>query len=340
MKMVKSSNKRQLRQLVQTIVLAQGNVFIGQLLRDKGLRIGTTKVDFEQNLLTAIDDDVLTLGDVEQWLAEVEGWGDQHVYLFKAVPPDGASRLWEVPKLVQERLTPKQLKVWGQQSYELPEEWGLTGIGFEPGMLTFTWHRQTEHLVRKPKMDRREEIDGEQYQFKAHLERLDRHAMRFVLRADQGYAAVFMQTPAEGSGHKDALTLIRRETAAICDWPAMVLWSISDAMKHIDQRAINEGAQSKIIPHRTRFFDGGDYVEFGAVSETGRRTGSQSVRRVRNALRPGDFAGATGGFFFKSSLGKLVKVDLFGKEQRARLWAQLKADEVWEIVELLRTQPR
>ena len=71
-----------LLRLVRGIVLAQGNIYIKSLLREKGLRIGDTKADFEQNLEQAVADGKITLVDVEEWLDRVEGWGDQHVYLF------------------------------------------------------------------------------------------------------------------------------------------------------------------------------------------------------------------------------------------------------------------
>jgi hypothetical protein len=41
-------------QLVRGIVLAQGNVFIKELLRSRGIQIGTTKADFESNMIAAI----------------------------------------------------------------------------------------------------------------------------------------------------------------------------------------------------------------------------------------------------------------------------------------------
>jgi hypothetical protein len=40
-----------LRRLVRGVVLAQGNLFIKELLRRKRIKIGSTKADFETNLL-------------------------------------------------------------------------------------------------------------------------------------------------------------------------------------------------------------------------------------------------------------------------------------------------
>lgn len=50
-----------------------------------------TKEDFATNLDAAIDADVITQETLETWLAEVEGWGDQHLYLFEPPEVDAAA---------------------------------------------------------------------------------------------------------------------------------------------------------------------------------------------------------------------------------------------------------
>src|SRR5258708_40363653 len=77
--------KSQLKKKVAQIVLAQGNIFIKDLLRSNNVSIGNTKADFAENMNAAIDAGVLTQSVIEAWLGEIEGWGNQHVYLFE--PP-------------------------------------------------------------------------------------------------------------------------------------------------------------------------------------------------------------------------------------------------------------
>ena len=61
-------------------------MFIKELLRKHKIQIGTKKADFSRNLLGAIDAGTLTRPMIEEWLSEVEGWGNQHIYLFQ--PPN------------------------------------------------------------------------------------------------------------------------------------------------------------------------------------------------------------------------------------------------------------
>ena len=50
--------------LAHQVVLAQGNLFIKELLRERG-RIGATKEDFARNLEAAIEEGALRLADIE-----------------------------------------------------------------------------------------------------------------------------------------------------------------------------------------------------------------------------------------------------------------------------------
>jgi hypothetical protein len=110
-----------IRSLVRSVVLAQGNIFIRELLRRKGLTIGATKEDFEANLMKAIDTGELQLSDVTTWLDEVEGWGDQHVYLYRVPARVIGDTLWNSAEDVRLRLPPPQRKLWGNASLEFQD---------------------------------------------------------------------------------------------------------------------------------------------------------------------------------------------------------------------------
>src|SRR5712691_10373878 len=70
------------------LALLQGNRFIKELLRSKKLPIGTNKEQFEQHLREAISGGQLTRADVLDWLRDVEGWGNQHVFVFASPDAD------------------------------------------------------------------------------------------------------------------------------------------------------------------------------------------------------------------------------------------------------------
>ena len=196
-----------LKALAKTIVVSQGNQFIKELMRRHEIKIGTNKTDFLKNLDDAIDDGRLTQGDFEEWLDEVEGWGNQHVYFF-AVPPRKSRA--EILRLVQASASGAFVNVG--RSHTFPESLTLTGIDVSNASVSFSWHRGTLTADRVEAKDKpNEEIEGYTYEFRAYRQRSNRAVMRFVWQFDLPYSAVFLQLSNEGHDHRDALGLVHEQ---------------------------------------------------------------------------------------------------------------------------------
>lgn len=338
-----AAEKKALRKLVRGIVLAQGNVFIKELLRKKKIRIGATKADFESNLLEAINEGKLREKDVSAWLDEVEGWGDQHVYLFRVPSTIADAAIWTSPVAVRQQLHGTRLaKFWDAKTSLLyPSSLVLTGVYFDGDALRFVWHQGLGSWVRTPPMDREEVIDGDHYLFRAHRERLDRLVMRFEMRLKLGLAAVFMRIPWNAKDHEDAIKVVAAAIKPLVKLTELQPLAISTVIKTLDQTELNAAATTKrrITAQRARLSDAGIYVEFANTVGTGGYKESQAVRDVRGAVRPENFTGTNGFFVYHpqgdGAVEREAKIELFGDERRVRLWEQLTGTEVWEILELL-----
>src|SRR6185503_13600376 len=127
-----------LKRLAAGIIRVQGNRFIKELLRDKGIRIGVNKDDFESNLTAAIETGILALEDIDNWLNLVEGWGNQHVYLYNISAT--LRRDLTKPK-IRERVHNANLdNVWeGATVLAFPDEPNLTSISFSDSVLRIVW---------------------------------------------------------------------------------------------------------------------------------------------------------------------------------------------------------
>src|SRR5437660_9147944 len=140
------AEKGALVRLVKGVVLAQGNIFIKELLRARGIKIGTTKAEFEQNMVNAIQAGNLQREHIETWLNEVEGWGDQHVYLFHVSDKICKANNWENTQEIKAKISKAGFsKQWdAEASFEYPTAHKLTGVYFQEGVLTFAWHKGSE----------------------------------------------------------------------------------------------------------------------------------------------------------------------------------------------------
>jgi len=337
-----NSEREALRTLVRGIVLAQGNVFIKELLRNKKITIGSTKADFESNLLKAIKSGQLRQADVEQWLSEVEGWGNQHVYLYHVPASTARDPLWASSDKVLQRLRGAGMEsLWNAQaSLEFPEERKLTGIYFRDKTLQFVWHQREVAWVRTPERDREEDWEGDHYQLRAYRERADRTVMRFEMRLGLRLAAVFLQIPWNKQKHDEALEEVNKAIRPLLPLLPRNRFKTALAIKGLDEAELNrsESKLAKVRAQRTRLNDAAAYVEFGTSSEEGVFKDSEAVRHVRRAVRPNRFDGATGLFFYqpdKKDEKRKVKIELFGPQRRIRLWAQLTSTQVWSVLELV-----
>jgi hypothetical protein len=332
-----------LRRLVRGVVLAQGNLFIKELLRRKRIKIGSTKADFETNLLRAIDDGQLTQDDVESWLNDVEGWGDQHVYLYRLTKEVMRDSFWRSNVELRRRLRTAGLEdlLNAPTSWAFPEERQLTGIYCNRESLRFVWHERQTAWIRTPERDREEELDGDRYQFRAHRERFDRSVMRLELRPEKRLAGVFLQIPWNQNAHESALAAVATATRPVFDFAKLRPFEIARAITRLDQTELDDQRpveSSRIIAQRTRLSDAAAYVEFASTADEGIYKDSEAVRHVRRALSPDRFTGTTGVFFYRPSAAgqqRQVKIELFGQQRRVRLWSQLTAKQVWDILQLL-----
>jgi hypothetical protein len=336
-------SREQLKALVSQIILAQGNVFIKELLRDAHVRIGLTKADFERNLLRAIDDGVLRREHIEAWLVEVEGWGDQHIYLFR-VPTDLAKQpIWSNTAKVQSKVTAAGFgELWNApSSFEFPEVQKLTAVQFDGSRLTLTWHQGQSWLVRDKTKDYSEEIEGDVYEFHAHRRRGERAVMRFEMALPLRLAAIFLQTPWGDMEHDSALKEVQRVASTIFDFDALEEYKVSLGIKRLDQLALDDQqGEYGIQPSMARLDAPGAYVEFGSTGQKSYQDFTP-VRDVRRALKPAYFTGHKSDFMFsstaKNELSRKIRVSLYGGDGRIRVWVQMKAQEVWEILRMLKT---
>jgi hypothetical protein len=323
--------------LVRGIVLAQGNVFIKELLRDRGIRIGATKADFEDNLIAAIQSGELRAEHIEAWLGEIEGWGNQHVYVY-GIPRGLRASVRDAAALERKAIRAGFEDQWNAgTSLEYPPERRLTRINHADGQLSFVWHQGKEFSIRKKERDYREEIDDDIYEFRAYRIRSERAVTRFVARPSESLAAIFIQAPWDEDEHGRAINDVKASVSRVIAFDELQELAIASAIKRLDTASLSS---SSIVAHATRLSSSGAYVEFAATSA---KLGYQEigpVREVRRAVKPHNFVGLNGNFMLpctdRNGDTRAVRVQLYGEQRRLKLAHQMTASEVWSVIQLIR----
>jgi len=227
-----------LKRLASGIIRAQGNRFVKELLRGK-IRIGTNKAEFELNLTEAIEKGQLTLRDVRSWLASVEGWGNQHVYLY-TISSTLRRELTE-PK-IRKRVTDAGLEgVWdGETTLAFPDEPTLTSVSFTDSVLRLVWQECSPGWTPVPEKNYEEEEGLDLYEYRA-FRKVERRAItRFEARIKDGIAGLFIPDPIQGPEHKIAVDEAKRIIALLMDLAALErgLMNIAVISRNLDQKNV------------------------------------------------------------------------------------------------------
>jgi len=328
-----------LKRLAAGIIRAQGNRFVKELLRKKNIRIGVNKDDFERHLSEAIESGQLTLEDVETWLNEVEGWGNQHVYLYNITTALNGDLTR--PK-IQRRVRAAGLDAFWDASTVMtfPDEPQLTSITFADSVLRLVWQEASPDWAPEPEKNYTEREGLEEYEYRAFRKVEWRAITRFEAHADLGLAALFIPNPIRGDEHKAAIAEARRVVALLMNLEELDNGQMDIAIvsRNLDQKNMptNKTPNPAVKAQKSRLRSGDGYVEFATAGDKAYWQ-EPAIQEVRNAVRAPQlkvFHGEQGVFIFQEGdhLTRPLRVQLHGKDQRIRFTAEMNVGEVWAIL--------
>lgn len=316
--------KAQLKELARKVIVAQGNTFIKELLRDSGAKIGTTKDDFSNNLEAAIDADLISQNMLEAWLAEVEGWGDQHLYLVEPPQIDVATLAGGIAA------SPHASTLNSATSLEFPNALELKHIELDAAGLSMVWHQSKEGWNRWRPKDFVQEEGLERYRFDAYRQRFDRSIVRYAWRFSDPYCAILIHRNTE-IDHAVVFADVRAALATI-GCPDIPFSRI------LLNQAVKVAATKGKGMHSTRFELDEGYVEVASTLAEGGIDSVEPVRVVLQTVDTSQFDRAQGMLHFaaeEDGTSRRIAVQVYGSEARLRIWAQCKREDVAQILKLL-----
>jgi hypothetical protein len=335
--------------LVDEIAATQGVQFIRELLREKkragaNVLIGIRKDEVLEHLAEAIRAGHISLSDLIEWLNDVEGWGKQHVYLYRATAQLLTSRIWRapVPHTLLAHARAKGLTIPNEERrvFGFPDSFTLGRLHYDGQTLEMVWRKGVKQWRRDAERDQERTIEGDQYKFIAWRHTPERSVLRFILRPKEGVAALFVQVPL-GDEHEQArkaafVTLERLfQTSRLNPIPMSECIKALDAAGQSENSSRLRDGRGTIRPQATAFSTYGGAVEFRGKDGTA-YVAVESVRRVRRAVRLPDFSGASSRFLVDLETGpgltRSVRMNMDGEGNHLYLFAQMTAEEVWAVI--------
>jgi len=333
-----------LKRLAAGIIRAQGNRFVKGLLRANQIRIGTNKDEFEANLNAAIDNGDLTLQDVSTWLHSVEGWGNQHVYLYSI---SAAIQTDLTTAKIQQRVKAAKLdSVWnGESTLAFPDKPELTSISFNDGVLRLIWQESSPSWTPDTGKNYQKQEGLDLYEYRAYRQEDRRAITRFEVRVSERIAGLFIPDPIQGTEHKTAKEEALNVIAQLMNRTDLErgLMQIGRVSRNFDQDNIpnNTGAPTKVKTQKSKLISGGSSIEFAADSPDKAYWEEAAVGNVRVSVKGPQlraFPGGDGVFVLQAGyfdLARPLRIQLYASDNRIRLWAQMDVSEVWSILKEL-----
>jgi hypothetical protein len=330
------------KELARAVVLAQGNVFIKELLREKEGRIGATKEDFARNLDTAIDEGKIRLADIEDWAQRVEGWGLQYVYLWHVPRAVATLARWRDPAAVRRAARAAGLgDVWDAPTAQaFPETMTLSHASYTSGRLLFQWHEAGTSWIRDTDKDIPPRPEGDDiYRYDAYRQRGERSVMRFEFRPADAVAAAFLPQPVTTGAHVGALDQMFASVDPLVPRTRLVAFNVGQAISRLDEAQLRSGSDFRT--QTTRLSGQGAYVEFGSsVPGHGYRE-VDAIREVRLAVQPGSVASNTATILFSAPApagpARQVRVQFYGLDGRIWVRAQMTAEQMWTLLDQIQS---
>lgn len=326
------------------IAKAQGLLFIREFLRQQknqgvAVNIGPNKSASLDNLKAALLAGTIELSALEQWINEVEGWGQQHVYLF-ALPKDFIDRVKPDPQTTLTQLvadSPHRDWLQANDHFNFPETMELQQIKVDHESLEVIWRQQASNALRvKAKDLPLQEIEGDWYEYRAFRITPSRQVMRFLFTPHSGTAALYIQLPL-GKAHRMA-----HNTAVACvqnmlQLPELPVKDLATPIKTMDRLDLASGPNPlNLQAHSTKFSTDGGTIEFTANQHINGFKQIESMRLVRRSLNEADFTGDTGHFnIHLDQSDRTIQMSVSARSNKCHFKAQMSGAEMRRIITYL-----
>ena len=302
--------------------------FVRAFLNKKDLAVSGVKAKLRERLENALAKGSVVVGDIIAYLDVIEGWGNQHVYLYRA--PEGVLPTWRSERSVKDILrVAKKVSLFNAHiPLALPPTTTLSSIGWSPQRVRFVWittRKWEEHLDAE---DRRE---GSRV-WKAYEERSARGVLAFDWNLQSGDAMLRIERLPRGNNYEDARSVLVRELKPLLDLSVFSPVEVGRAIQPIERS--NEVLNRSLALRSQR----GTRVSF--TSRSRKRDAFErdpDAQRSRESLG-GNVAGDTGNFYWKKDgvLTADLHTTIYAKDSRVGISGERTQAEVEYVVQRIR----
>jgi hypothetical protein len=309
-------------------VLSHRMAFSQAFLRDRGLAFSGTKEKLRARFEEYLVDRRVPADDLVQLLNEIEGWGNQHLYLYRA--PDRLLEPWWEEASARERLADLGLEsLFGRQRpLVLPDQATLASIEWAPDRARFVWVEKRQWTERASEQD----IEQDDMVWQAYRRKVTRGLVAFDWDLVSGDAMLMIQRLPAGRTYRPVRDRYEAELAQIVGLDHFQRVRVGPAIHPIER---SDEVRRRQLTYRT--LRGGE----AALTSANQWTDAYAdpiLNRAGQALQD-DTAGLRGNFYWLPVAGKLggeVHTKIYGSDERIGIFGEHREGDVRYVISRIR----
>lgn len=299
------SERAKVKRRIDKLVLSQGNPFIEDLLSRTRSPRGANKEQFRSHLFEAVDAGRLRLRDVDDWLDDVEGWGNQEIDV--SIVGGLGDRL-DIPA-IRRRVRTHYGDIWNAPASQLrwPKRLKLMRATGSPTDLKLEWYLSFDDEKRASELDHFETWRRDKYHFYAYRLLRRRAIARFELQClDRAHdqegtvwlAGVFLSRAIPPPTRKEARAQIDStiDTLRVLHDVDASAMDLAAVIKNLDVLEVRTRGSHEPTVHteRVQLASKGSNVRFATAAQGFDWFEDTHVRRVHSAMKGDTLAAFTG----------------------------------------------
>jgi hypothetical protein len=298
--------------------------WIKQFLKRKGQPTTGNKPDLRNRIEDCLDEATIDTSDLVDLLDQVEGWGNQHAFLYEA-SNELIATLSDKKALKAKLATLGLTRLFNDRiPLVRPDLPTLSAIEWSVDRVRFIWVEKRTY--REPRGD--ESYSDGTIEYDAYEVKRSRGIISFSCDLVTGLAELLIQRLPRGNDYQTEHKKFIDELADVFDVKQLKLQKISGAIKKVDQSKQIRKRSSKLATAL------GYQATYTSRSRKDDVYDDPTIRKARKALGA-TVAGRLGNFYWPI-LGRDIHVKLYAKDQRVGIFGECTETEVANVLSEVR----
>jgi hypothetical protein len=321
---------------------------IRDFLRERERPVSGTKEQLRERLTGYIADGIVAVLDLVDLLDTVEGWGNQHVYLFRANANAPALQEWADEAKVRAVLRRRGLEhlLNRRRRLLLPATRQLVSIEWSSRRVRFVWVETRLWRERRPDLDRREDsprraahLDQEglaarALEYDAYEVFRGRGIIAFELDLVSGQAVLLIQQLPSGNDYAAVRETILEELQTMIDVRSFHPVRVG---RSIVRLAELDGVRRRQLEHMTAR---GSRINYVSAERDADAFADPTLEQARRGAGAG-VVGRMGNFYWRlPNAEREIHVKVYAPDQRVGFFGECAETEVRNVLRLVRQHSR